>query len=112
MKSRLRNVVDGERRYQALMFWCPGCETEDGEGGMHMLPVNRPDGKSWGWNGDIDRPTLTPSILTRVDSRGLLCHSFLVDGVFQFLSDSSHRYSGQNVPMPDLPGWLADEGEG
>lgn len=107
MKARLRNVTDRGVRYQALMFWCPGCENEHGQGGMHMLPVNTTDkSPSWGFNGDMERPTLTPSILTRY-GRGQVCHSFLVDGVFQFLGDCTHRFAGQNVPMPDLPDWAA-----
>lgn len=43
-------------------FWCPGCKE------MHQITVqvdpNR-QGPIWGFNGDYDRPTFTPSVLVR-----------------------------------------------
>lgn len=38
----------------------------------------RPDGPVWGWNGDLDRPTLEPSINTTSDTHNW--HGFLTDG--------------------------------
>jgi hypothetical protein len=74
-----------------------------------MLPVNCGDIKtpSWDWNGDLERPTLSPSILTQGYT---VCHSFLRDGVFEFLTDSTHSLAGQSVPIPDLPKWVEEEG--
>jgi hypothetical protein len=109
MKAMLRTVNDNGKTYDVLMFVCPGCAAggpKDYEG-LHMLPVNAEniDKPSWGWNGDLESPTLSPSIL----SKGYcVCHSFLRDGIFEFLTDSSHPLSGQNVPMPDLPDWATD----
>jgi hypothetical protein len=34
------------------------------------------------------------------------CHSFLHNGVWQFLSDCAHELAGQNVPMVPLPDYL------
>ena len=118
MRSRLRHVTDGEATYDALVFWCPGCErVEDGErqGGLHMLPVTG-DGATrpvWGWDGSLEAPTLSPSILTRHEHwRGegkppklFVCHSYLRGGVFEFLGDCTHALAGQHVPMPELPEW-------
>lgn len=56
-------------------FRCPcGCGFES------WLPVNRGD-NGWNWNGDRERPTLTPSIL----QSGLPCkwHGYLTDGEFR-----------------------------
>jgi hypothetical protein len=107
MKSQLRNVTDGDIRYTALMFVCPGCEKLGGSG-LHMLPVNSPQtSPSWGWNENLEKPTLTPSILTKYDDR--VCHSFLTDGVFEFLSDCSHELAGQKVEIPDLYEWCTNE---
>ena len=120
MKCSLRTVDDHGVVYQALMFVCPGCATPyphlDGTlhtpSGLHMLPVNSPQkSPSWGWDGNLEAPTLSPSILTKIHpydemSRPLgVCHSFLVAGVFQFLGDSTHEFAGQQVPLPDLPQW-------
>lgn len=33
------------------------------------------------------------------------CHSFLRNGVWEFLGDSAHRLAGQRVPVEPLPDW-------
>lgn len=124
MKAMLRHVDDHGTKYDALMFVCPGCGTpytlldgtEHTPSGLHMLPVNTP-GRSpqWDWDGNLEAPTLSPSILSHIhpydeQSKPLgVCHSFLKAGVFEFLSDCSHSFAGQHVPMPDLPTWAAGE---
>lgn len=105
MKSQLVGVDDHGHHYTALKFVCPGCEREPGHGGLHMLPVSgdangRP---SWSFDGNLDAPTLSPSILsTRPE---FVCHSFLKAGVFEFLGDCTHPLKGQSVPIPDLYEW-------
>jgi hypothetical protein len=110
MKSMLRNIDDHGVKYQALMFVCPGCASVgDKSTGLHILPVNTNDkSPSWNFDGNLEAPTLTPSILT---GRGTseICHSFLRGGVFNFLTDSTHPLSGQQVPIPDLPDWVTQE---
>ncbi len=110
MKAMLRPVVNGDKRYRCLMFCCPGC-AEDGSTGLHMLPIEAPGSPAWNWDGNLDAPTLSPSILTNKDRPELRCHSFLRGGVFEFLSDCGHSLAGQKVPMPDLPDWVTREGE-
>lgn len=109
MKARTRTVNDHGTTYTALMFACPGCISggPDGYDGIHLLPVNCDlQGKaSWRWNGDLEKPTLSPSILTQGYSR---CHSYLAEGVFSFLTDSDHPLSGKQVPLPDLPDWAVE----
>lgn len=61
----------------------------------------------WTWNGDTEKPTLSPSILTRWAGGGifateLVCHSFVNDGMVQFLSDCTHELAGQTVPLLDI----------
>ena len=75
-------------------MWCPGCDD------VHRIT------DAWGWNGSETAPTFTPSILQTGGSRGIRCHSFLVDGVWQFLGDSTHAMAGQHVPMVALPEWV------
>lgn len=48
----LRNGTDGR-----LTWWCPGCD------GPHTIQTGQGAGPRWGWNGDVDRPTFTPSVL-------------------------------------------------
>lgn len=111
-KSILKHVHDDDVEYDVLGFVCPGCAS-DGSSGLHMLPVNTDQtSPQWKWDGNQDTPTLTPSILTRWGPGAddlppaFVCHSFLTAGVFHFLEDSTHRFAGQNVPMPDLEDWM------
>lgn len=114
MKAQLRMVTEGELTYPALAFICPGCVFMLEGSGLHLLPVNT-DVKtpSWKWDGNVERPTLEPSILTGREDKGKppkRCHSFLQGGFFRFLPDSTHSLSGQElIEMPDLPEWFVRE---
>lgn len=114
MKSRLRTISFKAVTYDSLMFVCPGCVAGGPEGydGVHSLPVNAQELSLekpwWTWNRDLEKPTLSPSILSNGYSR---CHSYLEDGVFRFLNDSDHPLVGQRVPIPDLPEWVVDLSE-
>jgi len=37
------------------------------------------------------------------------CHSYLRAGVWEFLADCTHTMAGQQVPMVDLPDWIAGD---
>lgn len=77
-----------------------------------MLAVNTTaKSPAWDWDGDLEAPTLSPSILTTWGNEGFRCHSFLKAGVFDFLSDSSHELAGCKVAMGELPEWFTDESE-
>ena len=69
------------------------------------LPVqlggSRRDTGNWSWNGDVDKPTLKPSILT--DNGRVRCHTFVNDGVVQFLVDCTHDLKKTKVPLLDIP---------
>ena len=72
--------------------------------GKLTLPVitsgSRKDTVSWTWNGDTEKPTLRPSILT--NSHLFRCHSFVNDGCVQFLSDCSHEKANTTVELLDV----------
>lgn len=98
-RGKLRTGEDGY-----LLFWCPGC---DGAHGLRVSTDPAP-GPRWGFNGDYDRPTFTPSVLVRYDGADVgmpdappaVCHSFVTDGQIQFLGDCTHALAGQTVPLP------------
>lgn len=73
--------------------------------GYAIVPISlkqcKPHEKKWTWNGDVDKPTLTPSFLTR-RRNGLVCHSFVTGGKAKFLSDCSHNLVNQTVDMLDV----------
>lgn len=113
---QLRRIRDGDETYDAIMFWCPGCERErDGEkeGGLHMLAITGDSSKHpiWVYEGPLDSPTLTPSILTKFTMAGeeFVCHSYLRKGVFEFLGDCTHALASQHVSAPPLPDWVIKE---
>jgi hypothetical protein len=64
-------------------------------------------GAQWGWNGSLDKPTFTPSILVKANYTSPnrlddICHSFVTDGKIHFLGDCTHQLAGQTVDLPDL----------
>lgn len=96
-------------------FKCPGC------GDTHSLPINphkNASGAGWNFNGDTEKPTLTPSILSKCgpitdpeyrvndkgwDSNGMkICHSFVTEGRIRFLSDCTHDLKDQTVDLLDI----------
>lgn len=121
--KKLRSVGAGR-----VAFMCPGCKE------LHQVGIRTgPDtqGPAWGYNGNPDAPTFTPSILTRftrldmdddeldrilaqynlpedrerllADKRvSVVCHSFVTDGRIQFLGDCTHALAGETVELPDL----------
>jgi hypothetical protein len=104
--SRYGDREDGPK-WRTAWMWCPGCDhakaipvpAEDG-----ALP---PTGAHWSWDGNLEAPTFSPSILQHASGRMPLCHSFIRAGQWQFLGDSTHSLAGQTVPMVPLPDWIA-----
>lgn len=113
MSEHVISVKDGR-----AVFFCPGCKDTHGV----WLPGSHAR-NPWTWNGSLDKPTFTPSVLTT--SGHFLeghtgscwctwnkehaepapftcrrCHSFVTDGQIQFLGDCSHDLANQTVPLP------------
>lgn len=107
MSQRVRKSTHG------VSFVCPGC------GDTHHVPTT--GSPSWGWNGALDKPTLSPSILVtsghyasgyvRGEScwcsgdypfKCYRCHSHVVDGEIRFEADCSHPLTSQTVSLPEV----------
>jgi len=56
----------------------------------------------WSWNGSVDAPTVKPSILTKGGDGDEVCHSFVNDGMVQFLPDCSHAFAGKTVELLEI----------
>ncbi len=94
-KICIRHRTGGRKDGNVYYFHCPGCDDLHG-----------PDA-TWTWNGSIESPTLTPSVLvTYKDPDGAgdvtRCHSYIANGRIQFLSDCTHKLAGQTVDMVDF----------
>jgi hypothetical protein len=92
---RLAKTTDG-----LLLFWCPGCRELHG---VWVAEPNHLTGGRWIWNGDLDRPTFSPSILVNPSGGRPRCHSHVRDGVIWFLSDCQHDKAGLSLPLPVYP---------
>lgn len=101
-------------------FHCPGC------GEIHCLTVKPASPQGWDFNGNLDTPTFQPSVLVRVGHYAphfkgpecwcnykertgeaapyacVVCHSFVRDGMIEFLSDCTHALAGKTLPLPDI----------
>jgi hypothetical protein len=111
-------TIKGATGEKYVTFVCPGCKNH------HTLPVG--DGAKWQFNGNMESPTIRPSILARsghyaygVPEGGegcycnwaerhdgeeapfqcFVCHSFVTDGHIQFLNDCTHELRGQTVQL-------------
>ena len=79
------------------MFQCPGC------GEHHAFWTRGLRGPIWNFNGDVECPTVNPSILVQGSPwENRRCHSFIRDGRIQFLEDCTHSLRGQTVELPEL----------
>lgn len=102
-RARCATADDG----QYILFRCPGCD--DNHQIVWQSPESSPR-ECWTWNGSLELPTFTPSVLVRygivrgIDRR---CHSYVTDGRIQYLGDSTHALAGQTVDLP--PWWTASE---
>ncbi len=111
--SKVLRDAEGGR----LLFQCPGCKL------AHGPAVGEGPGPRWTWNGNVDAPTFSPSILVtwtsgdppvgpdnfeeykrnpwpQTDKKNV-CHSFVRDGQIQFLGDCTHALANQTVPLPE-----------
>lgn len=115
MKLEELKRTDGVR---TMVFDCPGC------GMLHQVHVSGNNCPVWSWNGSMERPTLSPSVLVTWDMGDppvtpenfeeyrrnpwpqtkvkKVCHSFVTDGQIQFLCDCTHALAGQTVSLPDV----------
>lgn len=118
MKAKPMKLVYGEGYFPCeaqeathVQLHCPGPFPD------RFIPVQlkgtRAGTGNWSWNGDIEMPTLKPSILTRADftvpsdcggerRAEKVCHSFVNDGKIQFLSDCTHEFAGQTLDLLEV----------
>ncbi|HBA72319.1 MAG TPA: hypothetical protein DCZ63_09070 [Geobacter sp.] len=88
-------------------FFCPGCQHHHGISTI-------PPGPVWIFNGDVNSPTFSPSLMVKRGPKcdpvthlapkgapGQVCHSFIRGGKIQFLNDCTHELAGQTVDMVD-----------
>lgn len=98
--AKILHATDG-----TYMFWCPACERAHG--------IN----SHWQFNGDLDKPTIRPSLLTRGNTgwddgyvgEDTVCHCFVTDGKIKYLPDCTHALAGHEVDIPDWDSVFKDD---
>lgn len=76
---------------------CPGCDEE------HYIQTGEGPGPAWTFNGDLEKPTFTPSVRhTSAAPKGdRCCHYFITNGNIPFCGDCTHELAGKTVPLPE-----------
>lgn len=75
-------------------FYCTACE--------HNHIFFTEGTVKWSFNGDMVKPTFSPSLVNYIDNEGYpkyRCHLFVKDGMIQYLNDCTHKYAGKTIPM-------------
>lgn len=76
----------------AIAIYCPGCEC------YHMIDAR------WKFNNNWEKPTIIPSLLINYPD-GKICHSYITEGYWRFLSDCSHHLKGQEIKIQSEDFW-------
>jgi hypothetical protein len=85
--------------FHGWMIFCPGCKN------AHVFDSR------WTFNGNRDKPTFRASMLVHGNPENLKategryghrCHSFVTDGMIQFLGDCTHELVNQTVPLEEF----------
>ena len=95
----MEKVVLSNPDHGTYSFRCLGCNT------THHFMTSTPDRPCWNFNGDVEKPTVNPSLLVRwSDSKGpRVCHLFIKEGKIQYLADCTHALAGKTFDMVDMP---------
>ena len=127
---RISTFYSGDNEFSpiaSLSALCPACGFEHSfnvdleNHGKHSNDV-------WSFDGDYEKPTFSPSMgwnLQKTYEHHPVCHSFVKNGVWEYLNDCTHGMAGRKVPMipidPDstfekrhgwhLFPWTDDEGK-
>jgi hypothetical protein len=91
--SKVREFTNQDGKHSGWAIFCPACEH------IHLFD------ERWTFNGDMERPTFSPSMLVHEHPYGdgvmPRCHSFVTDGKIAYCGDSGHKLAGQTVDLPD-----------
>ena len=85
-------VKNASKEFHGYMIFCPACECG------HLFDSR------WKFNGDLDKPTFTPSMLIHEgfwkdtgERHTHRCHSFVTNGKIKFLNDCTHAMKNKEV---------------
>ncbi len=73
------------------LVYCQACKTH------HLFTDGR-----WDFNGDVNQPTFSPSMLVHGDDPARRCHSIVRDGRIEYLADCGHAMAGQTAELTEI----------
>jgi len=94
------------------IFFCPACQCGHG-----IWTTSRNENNAlWDFDGNMESPTISPSILLRHTKyetgedgmpiketvNNIVCHSFVKNGMIQFLGDCTHELKNQTIELPEF----------
>lgn len=94
MGVKVKEIGTGSRGGRLIVIHCPGCKYD------HPFEIECA-GKGWTWNGSVEAPTFTPSLLINQDSPAHRCHMVVTNGRIKFQNDCFHELNGREVEVPD-----------
>lgn len=84
------------------MIRCQACQ-------WHEFPKIGQSSANWSFNGDMERPTFSPSMNQMTNSpdskyynpecESSRCHFILREGIIQYCDDCTHELRGQSLPL-------------
>jgi hypothetical protein len=93
-------LVEQQAGEAYVRYQCPGCRHD------HCVSA-----KHWNWNGDIEKPTLSPSVrhyitypegTSRAGQEHTVCHYHIREGWIEYCNDCEHSLNGQRVLLPEI----------
>lgn len=86
--AKIHPVQQNNKHVGWMTAECPGC------GNHHYYS------EGWTLTGTKEIPTFTPSYVSH--DKGKVCHSFLTNGRWIYLSDCTHDLKGKTMELPEI----------
>jgi len=92
---KIEHIHNGNKyHHDQYEYMCKGC------GYTHVFGL-KSEGGHHEFNMNLDRPTVSPSLVQNFVP-GRMCHSFIKDGMIQYLSDCTHPLANQTIELPEI----------
>jgi len=89
------NIYNGIKYHHTqYLYMCLGCGYE------HAFAL-RSEGGYHEFNMDLNNSTVSPSLLER-NNPERICHSFIRNGMIQYLNDCHHHLAGKTIELPEI----------
>jgi len=99
---KTRQVLDTNGDLYGWEIRCPACDEP------HIFHTGRAPRPRWEFDGNMEKPTFTPSLKLHHDGnehmKPFCCHTNVINGMIQYHGDCTHAMAGQTIELPELKG--------